>query len=238
VDDDRVHILKPPSSDGAASSSLATTAESDYFDNDVAAVSAGVVTLSLAVRQLRGAGAGDVRVASPVTLKKTKSRSDNYAIKEKAVTDTLEIPSITLLSAELMLFDSIGNMFNAQEIFGLGSSSTATTTGDDAVATGDYVMNAAKEVGEQAMQAVSSMASAVADAFGGGSGGSPSNRAVSDANPTAAAAADAEQGSGAATSPAAPITCSNGAVVGGRYTEEECVVCMCEPKSVVLLPCR
>lgn len=241
VEDDRVHIL-PPSSSAVPTSTPTTTTDADDYGLDVAAVSAGVVTLSLAVRQLRGSSvAGDLRAASPAVSKKRRQSFDpkvRYEIEKENAAETSDVPppNIMLLSVELMLFDGIGNMFNAQEIFGLGtsSSSAAVVTTDDAVG-GESVINVAKEAGEQAMQAVSSMASAVADAFIGSSGSS-SNRTVSDASPAAAQAA--KQGSSSSATSPAPITCSNGAVVGGQYTEEECVVCMCEPKSVVLLPCR
>ncbi len=158
-----------------------------------------------------------------------------------------------ILPKALTLMDKNGRIFNSLEIFGLGSmneggsnvtvgSPMDTSSLDDPTATNK--LSAVK--GPEAAPSHKERSSV---------GRSVSNDSEhyrpNSVRPTTSADADLEAGRAnseenntnnndeAAATPSVPITPSTSAIFqGGKFTKEECVVCLTDPKNVVLIPCR
>lgn len=182
---------------------------------------------------------------NPVIERSSSTSPTNQRKSSKSVNRL--VPSATrtkeVLPKALTLMDKNGRIFNSLEIFGLASLNEG---GSNVTVGSPMDTNALDDPTDEKQAVVKGPESTMKSR----SNDSEFSFRPNSVKPTASTDGDLEAGrntdnSNTGADPAAteaasvPITPSTSAIFqGGKFTKEECVVCLTDPKNVVLLPCR
>lgn len=151
---------------------------------------------------------------------------------------------------ELLLIDTQGRVYLSAEIFGLGAMNESDSgehntngppipspsAGGKGPPFGDGAPVSASSAVVLPISGVNAIRVTPTAATTTGSNGTIDNN-TNDSN-NVEAVEQREGGTVAATAAAPVVVSSLNAAQGGKYLHEECVVCLTDPKEVLLLPCR